>query len=44
MTGHEIQLALRKGFGRHLVNLLVTLKYYEFTSGLTSSIHHFLHA
>ncbi len=38
MTGLEIQLALRKGFGRHLVILLVTMKYYEITSGLTSSI------
>jgi len=27
MTGLEIQLALRKGFERHLVILLVTLKY-----------------
>ena len=27
MTGSEIQLALGKGFGRHLVILLVTLKY-----------------
>jgi hypothetical protein len=40
MAGLKIQIALRKGLDRHLVILLVTLKYYEFASGLTSSTHY----